>query len=118
MGRPRQLLSAILPSFLLISASAFAQEVKPGGKESIRIRGILSGTLYMQDALFATGNGQRAEYVSEESDQWWHGGDVRNTRVGLDFTGPELFDDWRAGVALCDGSAGVCSHVLVGRQWR
>ena len=34
MGRPRQLLSAILPSFLLISASAFAQEVKPGGKRA------------------------------------------------------------------------------------
>ncbi|MGE5803116.1 MAG: hypothetical protein ACM358_12765 [Gemmatimonadota bacterium] len=59
------------------------------------VRGILSGTFFAQDADFGTGNGQRAEYVTAERDKWVHGGDVRNMRLGLGITGPEVKPGWR-----------------------
>jgi hypothetical protein len=93
----RAILTATILSCCSLAQTAAAQEVKPGGNEGIKIRGILSGTLYLQDALFGTGNGQRAEFVTQENDGWFHGGDVRSTRLGLDFTGPDVVGNWRAG---------------------
>lgn len=89
-------LSAILT--LLCGLPAAAQEVKPGGKETITIRGILSASFYMQDALFGLGNGQKAQYVNQElqEDSWWHGGDVRNMRLTLAFAGPTVSSNWKA----------------------
>ena len=77
---------------------AHAQEIKIGGRESLTIRGILSASFFVQDALFGLGNGQKAQYVVDElaDDAWWHGGDVRNMRITLAFAGPEVSDDWRA----------------------
>ncbi|HEY0671687.1 MAG TPA: hypothetical protein VGD27_05445 [Longimicrobiales bacterium] len=79
-------------------ARVHAQEVKPGGKETITVRGILSASFFVQDALFGLGNGQKAQYVAEElqEDEWWHGGDARNMRLTLAFAGPEVSGDWRA----------------------
>ena len=79
-----------------------AQEVKPGGSASITIRGILSGSLYMQDALFGLGNGQKAHFVQEElqEDAWWHGGDARSTRITLALAGPEVVGNWRANATV------------------
>ncbi len=91
----------VLPLALLSAAlvqPARAQEVKPGGPETITIRGLLSASFYLQDALFGLGNGQKAQYVQDEfvDDAWWHGGDVRNTRLTLAFAGPEVTGKWRA----------------------
>lgn len=75
-----------------------AQEVKAGGRETITLRGIVGASMYLQDANFGLGNGQKAQFVTEdlEDDAWWHGGDVRNVRLTLAFNGPEVVDDWRA----------------------
>lgn len=78
---------------------ANAQEVKSGGDETITIRGFISATLFVDDQFFGLSNGQSAiwaELPELERDEFFHGGDVRNTRVGIDFTGPKVFDDWRA----------------------
>ena len=89
-----------LTSVIILSAPlpTRAQEVKPGGRETITIRGILSASFYMQDALFGLGNGQKAQYVSDElqDDPWWHGGDARNTRLTFAFAGPDVGKSWRA----------------------
>lgn len=89
---PFALLLAVVP------AAAIAQDVEPGGRETITIRGILGASFYMQDALFGLGNGQKAQFVAEEmeDDAWWHGGDARNVRLTLAFAGPEVLTDWRA----------------------
>jgi hypothetical protein len=88
--------------FLLSPASSSAQDVKPGGRETITVRGIVSASFYVQDALFGLGNGQKAQYVSEDTqdDAWWHGGDARSTRLTLGFAGPEVGKSWRANAAL------------------
>jgi hypothetical protein len=79
------------------STRADAQGIQIGGDEiSATLNGILSGTFFMQDALFLTGNGQRAEFVDQELDEWWHGGDVRNMRLTLRLNGPRVVGDWRA----------------------
>ncbi|HEX6938580.1 MAG TPA: hypothetical protein VF158_04160 [Longimicrobiales bacterium] len=80
-------------------AAARAQRVEPGEEETITIRGFVSATLFVDDKFFALSNGQSALWADLpelEEDEWFHGGDVRNTRVGLDFDGPVLFGDWRA----------------------
>lgn len=72
--------------------------VKPKGKEKIYIKGFISSTFFSQDANFAFGNGQNAEWPKEEYDknEWFTGGDVRNTRLDIGFTGPKLAK-WTAG---------------------
>src|SRR5690606_10433855 len=74
-----------------------AQDVKPGGDETITIRGIVGVSMFMQDANFGLGNGQKAQFVTDdiEEDAWWHGGDARNVRLTLGFNGPEVLGDWR-----------------------
>ena len=57
------------------------QEVRLGSDAILTIRGILSATLFAQDARFSLGNGQQAEFVQSELADWWHGGDVRSTRL-------------------------------------
>ena len=73
------------------------QEVKLGSDATLTIRGILSATVFAQDARFGLGNGQQAEFVQSELDGWWHGGDVRNMRLTLGFRGPRIGESaWRA----------------------
>src|SRR5690606_3769802 len=45
-------------------AVAFGQ-VKAGGKETITLRGIIGASMYVQDANFGLGNGQKAQFVTE-----------------------------------------------------
>lgn len=85
-----------LIAFLLATTSLAAQAVTTSQGVSITVRGILSGTFFAQDADFGTGNGQKAQYVTAERDKWVHGGDVRNLRIGLGITGPEVKPGWRA----------------------
>lgn len=92
-------LPACLAIVMIATAAPLrAQEIKLGGKESLTFRGILSASFFVQDALFGLGNGQKAQYVTDElqEDEWWHGGDARNMRLGLSFAGPEVTGDWRA----------------------
>jgi hypothetical protein len=66
--------------------------VKTGGGEMLTIKGFVIGSLYAQDANFTFGNGQNAEFPSSEfaRDSWILSGDVRNTRITLDFKGPDV----------------------------
>ena len=83
-----------------VAARAQQPEQPPGvrvgaGDVGLTIRGILSATLFLQDARFGLGNGQQAEFVTQELEGWWHGGDVRNMRLTFDFRGPEVRPGWR-----------------------
>jgi outer membrane protein OmpA-like peptidoglycan-associated protein len=82
-------------------ASVRAQTVEPGG---LTIRGFLSASGFLQDQNFAFGNGQNAEWpVAPEftRDEWFSGGDVRNTRLTLAFDGPKVAKGpWKLGGQL------------------
>lgn len=89
---------AVLVAFVAAAvpaAPASGQDVKTGQNIAITVRGIFSGSLYAQDATFGTGNGQKAQYVTGELNDWIHGGDVRNMRLALGLTGPEIKRGWR-----------------------
>lgn len=77
---------------------AKAAPVKPGGKEKITIKGFIGATYFMQDANFAFGNGQNAEFPKQEyqDNEWFSGGDVRNTRLTVAFSGTKL-SSWDVG---------------------
>jgi hypothetical protein len=77
------------------------QDVKIGSDATLTIGGILSATLFAQDARFGLGNGQQAEFTQTELAGWWHGGDVRNTRLTFGLRGPRIGDSkWRANATL------------------
>ena len=76
------------------------QEVRLGGDATLTIGGILSASIFAQDARFGLGNGQQAEFVTSELAAWWHGGDVRNARLTLGFRGPRTDGGWRVGATL------------------
>ncbi|MGE5237089.1 MAG: hypothetical protein ACM3O7_12135 [Acidobacteriota bacterium] len=81
-----------------------AAPVKVGGKERLTIKGFVSATFFAQDQSFSFGNGQNAQWpeTSNTTNKWFSGGDVRNTRLTLDFSGPEVADGWKVG-ALVEG---------------
>ncbi len=88
---------AILPWSLI------AQNVIPGGKETIKIKGFISQTFFMQDQKFAFGNGQKAEWVlppAASTNKSFYGFDVRNTRLTFVYNGPEIAKDWKLGGVL------------------
>jgi hypothetical protein len=92
-----------LAAYLSSGAALSAQDVKTGAQQTLTFRGFLSGTLFLQDALFAPSNGQGALYVAtgrSDLEEWWHGGDVRNARIALDFAGPTIAGDWRPGATV------------------
>jgi outer membrane protein OmpA-like peptidoglycan-associated protein len=82
-------------------ASVRAQTVEPGG---LTIRGFLSASVFLQDQNFAFGNGQNAEWPAGPEftrDEWFSGGDVRNTRLTLAFDGPKVAKGpWKLGGQL------------------
>jgi len=86
----------------LLSSQAAAQaEEEPGA--TIELSGFLSASLFAQDRLFAPGNGQNAQHVTLEQDGpagWWHGGDVRNTRLTLTASAPDAAGRWALGGTL------------------
>ncbi len=67
---------------------------------TLTIRGILSGTMFVQDAIFGVGNGQQALFVQQELDELWHGADVRSMRLGLDLAGPQVMEGWRVNATV------------------
>lgn len=72
------------------AAPAPAPTVSTANKGSLTVKGFIATTLYAQDANFAFGNGQNAQFATSEfdTDKWTIGGDVRNTRLTLDWKGP------------------------------
>ena len=98
------LMKNLLLGILILTTSLLtAQNVVPGGKETIKIKGFISQTFFMQDQKFAFGNGQKAEWVlpSEAStNKSFYGFDVRNSRLTLVFNGPEIAKDWKLGGVL------------------
>lgn len=87
---------SVLVFVAFLAPSISAQAVNTQQNQTIRISGIMSGTLYAQDANFGLGNGQKAQYVDTERDDWVFGGDVRNMRLTLGISGPEVSRGWRA----------------------
>ena len=95
--------ASLVTATFLFAAGAFAQTVETGSKASLTIRGFLSATAFAQDQTFAFGNGQNAEWPlppEATTDRWFHGGDVRNTRLTLAFTGPKVAGNVKIGGAL------------------
>ena len=82
------------------TAAVGQREVRVGGDAAVTISGFVSATLFAQDASFGLGNGQQAEFVQTQFADWWHGGDVRNSRLVLGFRGPSMGKGWRANATL------------------
>jgi hypothetical protein len=77
--------------------------VKVGGKETLTLKGFVSATFFAQDQNFSFGNGQNAEWPTPpqyETNKWFSGGDVRNTRLTLAFNGPETAEGWKMGALV------------------
>ncbi|HEY3205203.1 MAG TPA: hypothetical protein VGL03_16255 [Thermoanaerobaculia bacterium] len=84
----------------LWTAAVFPQTVQLGGNTSLTFKGFISATAFAQDQKFAFGNGQNAEWPippEAETDRWFGGGDVRNTRLTMVFDGPKVIGDWKVG---------------------
>jgi hypothetical protein len=77
---------------LFWAVPAMAQDDGP----KITIKGFVSATMFVQDQSFLFSNGQAAEWAASdnEEDEWFLGGDVRNTRIQLGITGPTL-KEWQ-----------------------
>ena len=81
-----------------------APTVQTANKGSLTIKGFVATTLFAQDANFTFGNGQNAQFPSTEFDKdevTW-GGDVRNTRLTLDWKGPAVGNMNFAGMLEAD----------------
>jgi len=85
-------------------APAPAPTVATGNKGSLTVKGFVVASLYAEDANFAFGSGQNAEFVSSEysTDKYRIGADVRNTRLTLDWQGPNIDDLKFAGLVELD----------------
>lgn len=67
-------------------------------KGSLSVGGFISTTFYVQDQAFGFGNGQNAEFPTTpqlQTNKWFYDDDIRNTRLWLNFSGPEVFDGWK-----------------------
>jgi hypothetical protein len=64
---------------------------------TVALHGWLDATFFSQNRSFVYGNGQNAEYPLKGSNGSLSGGDVRNTRFWLDFTGAKLGGGWTTG---------------------
>lgn len=83
--------------------SAVAQQVEPGGDESIKISGFINATLWWQDQVFGPSNGQNAIWAASPElfeDQGFAGGDIRATRLTISFDGPEISQQWKVEAGL------------------
>jgi hypothetical protein len=81
-----------------------AQNVIPGGKETIKLKGFVSFTTFFQDQSFKFGNGQSAAWVNPPimtNKKWFNGFDIRNSRLTLVFNGKKKENQkWSYGGAL------------------
>ena len=92
---------AALALLLLIPASPSAgQTIQLGNDIGLTISGIVSATMFTSNAQFGLGNGQQANFVATELEDWWHGGDVRNMRLTMKLAGPQFSGNWRANATV------------------
>jgi hypothetical protein len=85
---------------VLCASAVTAQTVQVGKDMSLTFKGFISATAFAQDQNFAFGNGQNAEWPIPPNttvDEWFGGGDVRNTRLTMVFDGPKVVGDWKVG---------------------
>ncbi len=86
---------------VLWAATALAQStVNIGSGSTLTFKGFISATAFAQDQSFTFGNGQNAEFPVPgqcQVDCWFGGGDIRNTRLTLVFSGPKVVGDWKVG---------------------
>jgi hypothetical protein len=83
--------------------AVMAQNVQTGGDEQLAIKGMIIASFFAQNQDFSFGNGQNAEFPSGPqftTDKWFLDGDVRNTRLTMLFTGPEVEEHFKLGGAL------------------
>jgi len=90
------------PAFILLiflTINSFSQNVIPGGDKTIKIKGFISATAFLQDQNFKFANGQNAEWVNTDysTGKWIKGFDIRNTRMTFVFNGPDLKSKWKTG---------------------
>lgn len=98
----RRTAGTLLTTVVVFAAStpALAQQaqpqVRPGAQSTITLRGFVSATTFLQDNSFGFGNGQNAAWAAgnPQADPWILSGDVRNTRLGMDFRGPPVGGGW------------------------
>src|SRR4029453_173050 len=92
-----------------LTATLPAQTVSVGQDMSIAFHGFISATAFAQDQEFTFCNGQNAEFPNPPEAtvaRWFGGADVRNTRIGLFFTGPKISTEWRANAVAGRGFFG------------
>lgn len=97
-GLPGCAVLTLLP-FLPLTAAA-GQTIQLGNDVGLTVSGILSATMFMSNAQFGLGNGQQANFVATELEDWWHGGDVRNMRLTMKLAGPRFSGEWRANATV------------------
>ena len=97
-GVPAALLIALCPNPGAAQTQSVDNPVKLDDGESVRISGLVSGTVFVNRALFgAFGQGQNAEYADKTElrhNNTFADGDIRNTRLRFDFSAGEVFDGW------------------------
>ncbi|MGE5277536.1 MAG: hypothetical protein ACM3SU_11120 [Acidobacteriota bacterium] len=87
----------------LWAAAVSAQTVQLGPGSSLTFKGFISATAFAQDNNFTFGNGQNAEWPTppdSTTDEWFGGGDVRNTRLTMVFAGPKVVGEFKVGATL------------------
>jgi len=89
---------------LLLTAIVIrAQNVVPGGTETIKLKGFISFTTFFQDQSFKFGNGQKAAWANppQLNNKWFSGFDIRNSRLTMIFNGKKKENQkWTYGGAL------------------
>lgn len=89
---------------LFLTTGLYAQNVIPGGTETIKLKGFVSFTTFLQNQSFKFGNGQNAEWANPPAyitNKWFGGFDVRNTRLTMVFNGHKKKDQkWNFGGVL------------------
>ena len=74
-------------------AAPAAPPVETANKGKLTIKGFISATLFAQDTPYSFGDGQNGQFPvptrDKGNDPWFIDGDVRNTRLGLAWDGPE-----------------------------
>jgi hypothetical protein len=94
---------AAVPAEPPVAAPAPAPAVAPKPAAfTFTLKGFISGTMYGQDAAFASGNGGAAIFSPNKTDKWFLGGDVRQAQLRFMMKGPEVLGGIPTGVVEVD----------------
>jgi hypothetical protein len=95
MFKPRPLAAFCCAAAFLAAGAAAAQPSSDSGPV-VRIHGMISASVFAQDRAFGFGNGQNAVWAATggDSDRWFVGGDVRNTRLSVELSDGDVVDGW------------------------